>query len=57
MCQYFKEEEQQEKGHRGMKGSDLSVGLLVLLSGRGTVLHREGWWKTGPERSGGGGAR
>lgn len=48
MCRYFKEEEWQEKGQRGMKGSDLFVGLWIHLSGQRTVLLGDGHWALGP---------
>lgn len=30
-CQYFKEEEQHEKGHRGIICNNLFVGLMIIL--------------------------
>ena len=34
----MKKEEQHEKGHRGMRGNNLYVGLRIILSG----------WRTAP---------
>lgn len=48
---YFKEEEQQEKGHRGMKGNSLFVRLMIILSGWRTYLMEKVWWKMSPKKS------
>lgn len=50
-CQYFKEEEQHEKGHRGIKGNNLFVGLMIPFSGWRTAPLGGGWWEMRLERS------
>lgn len=42
-CRYFKEEGQQEKGHRRMRGNNLFVGLMIILSDWRTVPLGESW--------------